>query len=162
MENDHNQDKNIAERIEAATKEILNTFQRQFDPTHEEIKDNDLRRIVEKLQVPIDKHAAQAINNLRVPLRLDDLFEVVIDLTLEANEIAAVDLEIERWVSDKRAVRYFAKNLLALQQGAKIKRIYVISPHVTEAMMGEIERTLIRHLKANDNPKVKEAGGHLE
>jgi hypothetical protein len=155
-------EKAFIEEIQSATTTILDAFQRQFDPTHKEILDEDLRRIVERLQIPIDGHAAQAISKLRVPLRLDDLFEVVIDLTLEASDIAAVDLEIDRWVNDKRAVRYFAKNLLALQKGAKISRVYVISPQVTEAMMSEIERTLIRHLKANDNPKVKEAGGHIE
>ncbi len=152
----------IGKALTEATTTILNAFQRQFDPTHKEIEDEDLRRIVEKLQIPIEKHAAQAINNLRVPLRLDDLFEVVIDLTLEASEIDAVDLEIDRWVNDKRAVRYYAKNLLALQKGAKIRRVYVITSQVTESMMSEIRRTLIRHLKANDNPKVKEAGGHIQ
>jgi hypothetical protein len=152
----------IAKEVGLATTTILDAFQRQFHPTHEEIEDHDLRRVVEKLQVPIDKLPTQAIKHLQVPLRLDDLFEVVIQLTPQAKQIDAVDLEIDRWMSDTRARRYFAKNLLALQQGAKISRVYVISPHVTEMMMNDIEHTLIRHLAVNNDDAVKITGGHLD
>lgn len=70
-------------------------------------------------------------------------------------------MEIDRWSTDERASTYADKNRIALESGANIKRVYVISPNVTEAMMDAIEETLIQHLGLNDNSTVERAGGRM-
>jgi predicted nucleotide-binding protein len=152
----------ILAAVNSSTEEIREALRREREPTHEEIADQDLRGVIELLQNQTDKLVAQALNVSHVDLRLDDLFVVVTRLTPEATKIEAVDLEIDRWMNDPRAKRYLDKNLLALQKGANIERVYVISPGITEAMMAGIQKTLIRHLSWNENEDVKKEKGRLD
>ena len=93
---------------------------------------------------------------------MDDLFDVVSAQTVKAEEIRAVDVEISRWTDDERAEDYEEQNRIALGLGAKIYRIYVVSPKIEMTMMDKIERRLIHHLSFNDELKVKRANGELE
>lgn len=130
--------------------EILDAIKRRLEPTHEDVTDEALRQAVELLQGHINEIVVQARDYSHVDLRLDDLFEVVTALTPEAKTIEAVDQEIHRWTTDPRAKTYEERNLIALQLGARIKRVYVISPDITVDMMGDIQDALNRHLSFNE------------
>jgi predicted nucleotide-binding protein len=151
----------LLERIDSLKEEITAAITGEINPALAEIEDGDLRETVALLRSEADKLINQARQKQYVRLALDDLFNVVINLTPKAQKIEAVDLEIHRWTTDRRSKRYFDKNLLALQNGAKINRVYVISPRVTKEMMPDIERTLIRHLSRNSEDEVKDNEGQL-
>ncbi len=151
----------LLERVDSLKEEITAAITGEINPALAEIEDDDLRETVALLRSEADKLINQARQKQYVRLALDDLFNVVINLTPKSQKIEAVDLEIHRWTTDRRSKRYFDRNLLALQNGAKINRVYVISPRVTKDMMPDIERTLIRHLSRNDEEEVKRKEGQL-
>ena len=121
-----------------------------------------MREVIDRLGRQIELLVIQAEENARVDLRLDDLFDVVVRLTTTAKLIDAVDLEVNRWENDARARRYFAQNLAALRKGTKIRRVYVISPRITETDLDMVQATVTQHLAGNEDPAVRAENGRLE
>ena len=147
----------VLKAIEKAKNEILEYLQREID-----VSDGDLKEVIDALRKQIEMLISQAESAARVDLRLDDLFDVVIRLTKSADSIEAVDLEVNRWENDERARNYFAQNLAALQRGAQIKRIYVISPRVTERDLETVQATISAHLDGNEDAEVRAHRGRLD
>jgi predicted nucleotide-binding protein len=148
--------------IRQAKSEILRTIQGEREPRATDITDPDLREVVELLEKNTGQLAKEATVQSHVQLRLDDLFLAVGVMTSRAMKIDAIDLEIHRWADDPRGVEYGERNLKALEHGAWIRRVYVISPKVDLAMIDKIQELLIEHLEFNDVKSVKDTKGHLE
>lgn len=151
----------ILEALEGFKRDLIGEFRKNFHPHYTDIEDPVLRGVVEKIAKRTQGLAKQARSEDHVDLTLDDLFEVVTDLIPEAGTIEAVDLEIDRWANDDRAQIYAERNRAAVEAGAKIRRVYVISPNVTVRMMDVIEATLIHHLEFNDRGAVVLRGGRM-
>lgn len=154
----------VVTAITTARDDVITAIRDEFEKmrTKIDVTDEDLHNVINKLQNQIEILIGQAKAHSIVELRLDDLFEVVVDLTEDAKQIKAVDLELNRWETDKRAQDYFAQNLAALQRGAKIFRIYVLAPHTTEDGIATTAATIKKHLNCNNNPLVKKKRGRID
>lgn len=154
----------VVAAIEAARDEILAALNLQAEQLRRkiEVSDVDLSKVIQKFQDQVERLVDEARTASRVGLRLDDLFDAVMALTDTAESIDAVDLEVNRWEDDARAQEYFKHNLSALARGAVIRRVYVVAPGATEQSVSLLGDTFRRHIKCNDNKKVKVARGRIE
>jgi hypothetical protein len=88
------------------------------------IKDKFLKDVVVSKFDEIQQLARKASED-RVDLKLDDLFLFVTELVKICRRLDCVDIRIERWETDIRAIKYFDANRDAIRRGAKISRIFV-------------------------------------
>lgn len=154
----------VVSAIESAKEEILVAINDAMDRVRDEVavSDDDLRRAIDWLRGKIPVVIAQAQADAKLELKLDDLFDLALRLTRDAKTIDAIDLDVIRWQDDNRMRTYFAQNLLALRDGCQVRRIYVISPRVSEADVARAEQTIASHLGCNDDADVRNGGGRIE
>jgi len=113
------------------------------------LDNSDLHRIIKRLGLELGIRVNDAVARKSIKLKLDDLFHEVTVLVKSAKSIDAVDIEVNRWESDNRAVRYLAANRAALEDGARIRRVYIISPHVTLNGFASLVKTMSKHSRLN-------------
>lgn len=128
-----------------------------------QMQDEELRSIFDNLSGDLHARASEAASeNRKITLKLDDLFEFVTPLIKSAKTIEAVDIDVNRWEYDTRAIRYFNANREALRSGATIRRIYIINPHVTTQDFELFVEIVKKHYELNKDEAVLSASGKIE
>ena len=155
--------RSIIQELGTTEHRIVEEIRRRTDVLRKslEIVDRDFHDMVERLRADIEAVIA-SVDSKGVTLKLDDLFREVVHLTERAEKIDAVDIETNRWERDRRAVHYLAANREALERGAVIRRVYVLTPNSNAEGLRQMCSTIADHLALNDKPEVRKRKGRIE
>lgn len=140
--------------------EAIDKYTRSVEQQHE-VSHAQLREIITELQRNLTNLAHDASKG-HVTLKLDDLFRAVTLLVKSAQSIDAVDIEVDRWGTDNRAVDYLAASVQALRRGAQIRRVYIISPGLSDQNLDQLIETVREHEKLNGDPDIQRARGEIK